>query len=130
MDFGSILDQWESTNQDGAASNEEYISHDTRRTARPSVKQLKKIIPQRTLDLHGYTVAEAQEIVYDFLAQAAEDRLIKVLIIHGKGYHSKDGKAVLPETVYACLDASPHAGARGVPDRRSGGSGAVWVAIK
>jgi DNA-nicking Smr family endonuclease len=131
MDFGDILTQWETDRQsEGAACDEGRSSYEQQQGSRPTAKQLKKMRPQRTLDLHGCTVAEAQELVPDFLRAASKDRLSKVLIIHGKGYHSKEGRAVLPEAVHACLDRSPHAGARGVPERALGGTGAVWVAVK
>jgi DNA-nicking Smr family endonuclease len=54
---------------------------------------------QAELDLHGHTSYEAEKAVEDFLDECKEQRLTKVRIIVGKGMHSKDNQAVLPNVV-------------------------------
>lgn len=130
MDFGDILAQWEAAQEKGAIMDDGRSSSYTEERRRSTVSQLKRMKPQRVLDLHGSTAEEARELVHEFLKRASADGICKVLIIHGKGYHSKSGIPVLRRVVYECLDESPHAGKRGVPDRTLGGSGAVWVSIK
>lgn len=132
MDFGDILEQWESTHDETAAYDEGRCSQQeqTQQRRPSSAKQARKMPAQRTLDLHGYTSAEAEEILLAFLKKAHSERVSKVLIIHGKGYHSKDGKAVLPDVVHAVLDRCSFAGMRGVPEPKDGGTGAVWVILR
>lgn len=85
---------------------------------------------QDVLDLHGLTVEEASKMTLQFLSDAHTKGLYKVMIIHGKGHHSKEGRGVLRDVVYRCLESSPHAGQHGIPEQADGGSGAVWVVIK
>ena len=94
-----------------------------------SRKKLIKQPVQRRLDLHGMTAAEAGREVESFLRNSRKQGLRKVLIIHGKGYHSK-GKPVLKNEVLRILERSPFAGEFGAADRKDGGSGAVWVLLK
>lgn len=97
-------------------------------------RRIRGMAPQRTLDLHGSRVVEAEDLVNQFIRQAANDGLEKVLIIHGKGNHSerraKGGGGVLKEVVYRLLREQPLAAEMGVPERNLGGSGAVWVALR
>ena len=94
-----------------------------------SRKRLLKQSCQRTLDLHGCTAAEARSEVESFLKGCKKAGLRKVLIIHGKGYHS-EGRPVLKGEVFRLLERNPIAGEFGPADRKEGGSGAVWVLLK
>ena len=95
----------------------------------PSRKRLIKQTAQRTLDLHGFTAEEARAEVEAFLRESKKQGVKKVLIIHGKGYHSQ-GKPVLKQEVLKILERNPAAGEFGVAGRNEGGSGAVWVLLK
>lgn len=92
-------------------------------------RKLLKQSSQRSLDLHGFTAAEAEREVLDFLKTSKKMGLRKVLIIHGKGYHS-EGQPVLKKEVLRLLEKSSVAGEFGTADRKEGGSGAVWVLLK
>ena len=134
MDFGDLLDQWEQTST-GKGQTEKALYERTTHDEDESVERLDRVHVRHrkheaVLDLHGVLAADAEERVFSFLQQAHERNLRKVLIIHGKGYHSKSGQPVLKDLVYRCIERSPYAGAHGVPGREDGGSGAVWVAIK
>ncbi len=94
-----------------------------------SRKRLLKLSVQRSLDLHGCTAEEARAELEAFLLDSKRRGLNKVLVIHGKGYHS-EGRPVLKGEVIKILERSPIAGEFGTADRRDGGSGAVWVLIK
>ena len=95
-----------------------------------SRKALKNRKPEETLDLHGHTREEAEKALAAFLSSARRKGLRKVLIIHGKGSHSREGKAVLPGFVRDFLEKDPDAGEFGTADPANGGSGAVWVRIR
>jgi DNA-nicking Smr family endonuclease len=53
--------------------------------------------PQRELDLHGFTVPDGMRELEYFIVKAIEHKLRTVRIITGKGLHSKNLKAVMPE---------------------------------
>lgn len=134
MNFDEILSRWENSEKKSPDWLERYppsgISKESDQTldSPPSIRRAR---PQRTIDLHGMNAEEAGQRVDEFVAEAAADGLIKVLIIHGKGKHSKSGTGgVLGRVVRERLSAHPLAGATGVTDRTQGGSGATWVAIR
>jgi DNA-nicking Smr family endonuclease len=54
---------------------------------------------QAELDLHGHTSCEAEGAVEDFLYECKEQGLTRIRIIVGKGTHSRDNQAVLPNVV-------------------------------
>lgn len=55
--------------------------------------------PQRELDLHGFNVSEARFEVQRFVENCRGQSLRTVRIITGRGRHSVNFKAVLPDTV-------------------------------
>jgi DNA-nicking Smr family endonuclease len=97
-----------------------------------TLKKLKRgqVRIQAELDLHGMTVAEAQHAFAQFLQESGELRIDCVRIIHGKGFGSKNGVAVIKtrldrwlrmrEEVLAFVSAQPV----------HGGTGAVYVLLK
>ncbi len=87
---------------------------------------LRKLSPEDEIDLHGKTTVEAEHLLKDFIKQSKKNGLRKILIIHGKGNHSKSGP-VLGTWVKHYLESSSLCGETGHPDKRDGGSGATWV---
>ncbi|MBN1208139.1 MAG: Smr/MutS family protein [Myxococcaceae bacterium] len=88
---------------------------------------------QGHLDLHGMTQAEAKDAVERFLTDSRRTGKRCVLIVHGRGLHSKDQIPVLKErlrvwlsqkrigkVVLAFATARPH----------DGGAGAVYVLLR
>ncbi|MDR3301761.1 MAG: Smr/MutS family protein [Spirochaetaceae bacterium] len=157
MNFGEILDRWEKGHSVSAASAaaakkpvkeahnaqaalrswldsygvtdkdaaEQSNAHDPAERR----QRLKGKAPEARLDLHGKTGDEAWRALEDFFRGARARNLEKVLLIHGKGNHSKDG-AVLKELCRVYIEQCPFAGASGHPDANDGGSGATWVILK
>jgi DNA-nicking Smr family endonuclease len=88
---------------------------------------------QRHLDLHGLTTEEAHLAVDAFLTQAVTDGHRTVLLVHGRGLHSKEGIPVLKERLKVWLT-------RGRIGKRvlafctalptDGGAGAVYVLLR
>jgi DNA-nicking Smr family endonuclease len=142
MDFGDILKDWEKDKTSSAAKKswldkypptesgkgESFLS--AGRDQGQNRQELKTLSPERSLDLHGLNAEDAGKAVDEFVDRAVDDGLRKVLIIHGKGKHSSDGRGVLTDVVWSRLRSHPMAGEIGVPARSLGGSGAVWVAIR
>jgi DNA-nicking Smr family endonuclease len=85
---------------------------------------------QADVDLHGQITAEAHDTLADFLAEACQQQLRCVRVIHGKGLGSPGGEPVLKgkvrrwlaqwDDVLAYVEAPPH----------DGGSGAVLVLLR
>lgn len=90
---------------------------------------LRKMRPQAEIDLHGMTRLEAENALNVFFDSCKARGLKKVLIIHGKGNHSKEDAVLLP-FVKAYLERQRYAGERGYSKRDDGGSGSTWVILK
>ena len=58
-------------------------------------KELSRMEPQDTLDLHGWKGKDALEELDRFLKSSKRRGLKKVMVIHGKGLHSPGGESVL-----------------------------------
>ena len=52
----------------------------------------KKILNIRSIDLHGYTLDEANKTIENFIKKSYEDNISKLVIITGKGIHSDNEK--------------------------------------
>jgi DNA-nicking Smr family endonuclease len=82
------------------------------------------------LDLHGQTVEQAREAFGQFLGEARAHGVRGVTIIHGKGFRSEGGVAVLKSKVDSWLrrrdEVIAFCSARPV----DGGTGAVYVLLK
>jgi DNA-nicking Smr family endonuclease len=156
MDFGEILERWERgrcggapigrdaksereavrkiqcdyldthpiIDKDAATPTEE--SHSQRNAAR---HRLRDAPPEATLDLHKKNATEAWRLLTDFFQECSERNLSKVLIIHGKGNHSKKG-GLLKDVCRFFLEQCSEAGETGHPDERNGGEGATWVILR
>ncbi len=124
--FADIFAQWEKSSSSKKVKpgtrEEEYETHQ-------HSANVKKLPVDGTLDLHGLTAAEAENQLQYFFTKAKNAGWRKVLVIHGKGIHSKE-EPVLKKVVMNFIASSPLAGAHGTPGISGGGSGAVWVAVK
>ena len=54
--------------------------------------QKKKIVKVRSIDLHGYTLDEANKTIEDFINKAFSENINKLIIVTGKGLHSENEK--------------------------------------
>jgi DNA-nicking Smr family endonuclease len=54
--------------------------------------QKKKNLKVRSIDLHGYTLDEANKTVEDFINKAFSKNINKLIIVTGKGLHSENEK--------------------------------------
>ena len=120
MDFGDILDKWDSW--------EGFEDKDLPEETELESKNKSAEIDAR-IDLHGMTKAEAQSALDDFFKTSRQKGYRKVLVIHGKGNHSAGG-GVLYKWIKTYLERCPYAGKSGYAKRDNGGRGATWVMIK
>lgn len=93
---------------------------------------LKKMPVGAKIDLHGLTRDEAWERLDTFIGDCCRRGIRKVLIVHGKGHHSKERAdvSVLSSMVRTFVELDRRLGASGHPDKKLGGNGATWVIIK
>ena len=52
----------------------------------------KKTIKIKSIDLHGYTLDEANKIIENFIKKAFSQNINKLIIVTGKGLHSENEK--------------------------------------
>ena len=149
-DFGKILDEWEAqpaapakkAPQTPAPSMADIQRHwlDThpvidkdragkRENSANRRRRLRNMRPQATVDLHLLKQDEAWQELERFFTSARQRGLEKVLIIHGKGNHSKGGEPVLKQMCKHFLEQCEYAGENGHAAKDNGGSGATWVIL-
>ena len=54
--------------------------------------QKNKDLKVRSIDLHGYTLDEANKTIEDFINKAFSEKINKLIIVTGKGLHSENEK--------------------------------------
>ena len=50
--------------------------------------QKKNLLKVRSIDLHGYTLEQANNAIEQFILKAFEERVNKLIVVTGKGIHS------------------------------------------
>jgi len=95
------------------------------------IKKLRqgKFPIEHMLDLHGLTVAEASGELLEFLGECEAAGVRHAIIIHGKGFRSKD-KPVIKPMVNRWLRSVDNVLAFHSAQPKDGGSGAVYVLLK
>ncbi len=84
---------------------------------------------EQTLDLHGLTVEQARGELLEFLGECEAAGVRHAIIVHGKGFRSKD-KPVIKPMVNRWLRAADNVLAFHSAQPKDGGSGAVYVLLK
>ena len=54
--------------------------------------QKKKNLKVRSIDLHGYTLDEANKTIENFIKKAFSENVNKLIVVTGKGLHSENEK--------------------------------------
>ncbi len=98
-------------------------------------KKLKKgeFSVEDSLDLHGKTKEESKMLVKEFIEEARLQSKRCLLIVHGKGYHSKDHIPVLKEALKNWLSSKTigkHILAFCSASQKDGGTGAIYVLLR
>jgi len=70
----------------------EFLSSDQKLPIKDEFKAEIKAKKTRSLDLHGATLDEANQIVENFIKKSYQDRIQKLIIVTGKGLHSNNDK--------------------------------------
>jgi DNA-nicking Smr family endonuclease len=67
---------------------EEFLAKDQEFPNKDNLEKKKTRGKVRLLDLHGYTLDEANKTIENFIKKSFEDNISKLIIVTGKGLHS------------------------------------------
>ncbi len=102
----------------------------------------KKNSKKFNFDLHGYSIDDANKKVYEIITFCYQNGYSEILIITGKGIHSKSSKNVyisedfstlkntIPDFIKNNSDLSSKISGIEQADKKSGGSGAILIKLK
>lgn len=82
------------------------------------------------IDLHGLTRDEAWTRLDAFVGDCESRGFKKIMIVHGKGIHTKGTDPVLGEMVRKFIEVDKRLGTSGHPESSQGGKGSTWVILK
>ena len=71
---------------------EKFISGDERLPNKDNKFQKKTSLKVKSIDLHGYTLEEANRTIENFINKSYEDGINKLIVVTGKGLHSQNEK--------------------------------------
>ena len=57
-----------------------------------NLEKKKKKKKTKSLDLHGYSLDDANQVIEDFIKKSHEEKISKLIIVTGKGLHSDNEK--------------------------------------
>lgn len=126
MDFSKVLEEWENRGERRAGNP--YDKEESDLVPRAVTRaEMEKARVDDEIDLHGLRLEEACSNLRHFLRDSRLAGYRKVLVIHGKGLHSENQRAVLKEGVQQTLMKDKNVAAWGEAGRKEGGRGASWV---
>ena len=68
---------------------EQFISNNDKLPNKDLNLKKKRVINHSSLDLHGYTLDEANKKIEDFIHSSYRDGVERIIVVTGKGIHSK-----------------------------------------
>ena len=71
---------------------DEFLSNNQKLPNKDNFQTEIKVKKTRSLDLHGETLDEANRIIENFIKKSYQDKVHKLIIVTGKGLHSKNEK--------------------------------------
>ena len=71
---------------------EDFISNDEKILDKDSKLKKKNYYKTKSIDLHGYTLTEANKFIQDFINKSYEENVHKLIVVTGKGLHSNNEK--------------------------------------
>ncbi len=71
---------------------ENFISGDEKLPNKDNKFQKKTSLKTKSIDLHGYTLEEANRSIENFIIKSYEDGINKLIVVTGKGLHSQNEK--------------------------------------
>ena len=71
---------------------ETFISSKERLPNKDKIYLKKTNLKTKTIDLHGYTLDQANKIIEMFVKKSFEEKINKLIVVTGKGIHSQNEK--------------------------------------
>jgi DNA-nicking Smr family endonuclease len=71
---------------------ENFVSSEEKLPNKDNKSINKKNFVTKSIDLHGYTLEEANKSIQDFINKSYEDNINKLIVVTGKGLHSNNEK--------------------------------------
>ena len=68
----------------------EFLSNDQKLPDKDNFQTELKVKKTRSLDLHGKTLDEANRVIENFIRKSYQEKIHKLIIVTGKGLHSKN----------------------------------------
>ncbi len=68
----------------------EFLSNDQKLPDKDNFRTETKVNKTRLLDLHGKTLDEANRVIENFIRKSYKEKVHKLIIVTGKGLHSKN----------------------------------------
>ena len=68
----------------------EFLSNDQKLPDKDNFRTETKVNKTRLLDLHGKTLDEANRVIENFIRKSYQEKIHKLIIVTGKGLHSKN----------------------------------------
>lgn len=123
------MDMW--LRRYGVVDKDKIEEETYERTKEHDRSYLLNMRPQARIDLHGLHQDEAEIYLNNFITECQRKGLKKVIIVHGKGNHTKGSDPVLGTLVKKFIERDKRCGTSGHPKTNyEGGTGATWVILK
>ncbi len=71
---------------------QDFISGDEKLPDKDYKKLSQRSYKIKTIDLHGYSLEQANKTIEDFIYQAYKEKANKLIVVTGKGIHSQNEK--------------------------------------
>ncbi len=71
---------------------ESFISSNEKLPNKDITIKKKIYLKTRSIDLHGYTLEEANKSIENFIIKSFEEKVNKIIVVTGKGLHSQNEK--------------------------------------
>ena len=71
---------------------EKFLSSNKKLPNKDNELKKKKFFKTKSIDLHGYTLDQANKTIEDFITKSYEEKINKLIIVTGKGLHSQNEK--------------------------------------
>jgi DNA-nicking Smr family endonuclease len=71
---------------------ENFLSKNEKLPNKDFKKDIKLSFKTRSIDLHGYTLEEANKSIENFIIKSYQEKINKLIVVTGKGIHSQTEK--------------------------------------
>ena len=121
---------------------ENFLSSNERLPNKDYKKSNLKIFKTKSIDLHGYTLDEANKTIEEFINQSFIENVEKLIVVTGKGLHSQNEKDPyvskdfgilknsVPEYIKSNNQLMNKINDIADADIKDGGSGAFYIYLK